>query len=420
MALFGLSISASANTLSLKDCLSLAAQKSPQMVAAVLGTENAKAVSKETFAGKLPTLSALGVLDQSNNQAIQAIDTNMSVLRLQQMISPLSPRWVLAAQKKEEYRAALSAQIATRNDVALVVKDLYFGILKDRDQILNFNRVEKKLSDLKDAVLPRYTVGRAPPFDLVKAQSALYDLKKARALLSADLDAQKEALAQILGFSSGHDIDLQPLSTLPAIPAASALEKNPLIESLNQKVSAARLALKAQKFERLPALMGSLDYGYEGDTFNFPYHVSNPPPVAGNSYYGLGWNASVQLSFPLWTWGAISSRVAQRRAALKLAENNLAEALQRLRVLWVGASETAKAQLDDEKLRLSFIPASKKVAEVSIPRYRLGAIGILEVSDALSLWLQTVLGERGDYYSYLSDLAQMEHVIGTDVIDYGQ
>ena len=64
------------------------------------------------------------------------------------------------------------------------------------------------------------------------------------------------------------------------------------------------------------------------------------------------------------------------------------------------------------------LPQTKQAAKIQIKRYRLGASGILEAADALDIWLKTMISERDDYYSYLSDLAHIEHLMGQNVISY--
>ncbi len=78
----------------------------------------------------------------------------------------------------------------------------------------------------------------------------------------------------------------------------------------------------------------------------------------------------------------------------------------------------AEAHLRDQK-RLQTLAASvQKASLVSIQRYRQGAIGIVEVSDALNLWSQNLLNERSAYYNYLLDLAKWERLMGRETVHY--
>ncbi len=425
-ALFFLPLSSNsafgAETLSLQDCISRAEKFSPQAVIGLLKEAQAHSAAKGAQAGLLPQASAIGNYQQSNSQSIQAIDINQATLSLTQNISPFSPQWVLVRQKKADYRAAQAEHIATEEDVELQVKILYISILKEKDYLDKFQRLEKKLSNMKKALIPRYSVGRVPPFDLVKIEMALSSLAKNREFTEAQLASDKESLALIAGFKDGSQIALKALTKTPPLlfDAASFGENtNPRLLALKRRVESSRLAVKAAEYERYPSLNAGLNYGYEGSDgfFNFIPNTSFP-----NNIYGLplesGWNASLSLNLPIWDWGIISSHIAQRKEEAALTNSRLNLKKQDLQIQFIKWEKLAQAHLADKKRMDELLPQTQEAAKIQTRRYRLGASGILEAADALNIWLNTMISERDDYYSYLSDLAQIEHLMGQNTVDY--
>ena len=109
----------------------------------------------------------------------------------------------------------------------------------------------------------------------------------------------------------------------------------------------------------------------------------------------------------------ISAQVAQGRATEQLAENRLVVERQRIATELVSAWSLARAHYSDEKRLNALLSDVHRAAVVSVDRYRHGGLGILETSDSINLWVQTLLNERGAYYSYLADLARLDRLQGS-------
>ncbi len=411
-----------AETLSLQDCITRAERFSPQAIIGLLMEAQAHAAAKGAKAALLPQASAIGNYQQSNIPTIQALNINQATLNLAQNISPFSPQWVWARQKKAEYRAAQAERIATEEDVELQVKILYLSILKEEDYLKRFHPLEEKLANMKIALIPRYSVGRVPPFDLVKIEMALSGLAKNREFTKAQLSADKESLALITGFKNGNQITLKALRKTPLFLFDGASFKNnanPSLRALRRRVQSSLLAVKAAEYERYPSLNAGLNYGYEGSNGFFSLIPNTSFP--GN-IYGLpiesGWNASLSLNLPIWDWGIISSHIARRKEEASVTESRLNLERQSLQVQFIKWEKLAQTHLADKKRMDDLLPQTREAAKVQTRRYRLGASGILEAADALNIWLNTMISERDDYYSYLSDLAHIERLMGQNTVDY--
>lgn len=401
--------SVSATELSLSDCLRLARTRSPQIIESGFNESKAKAAREEASRQNLPLLSANGNLDKSDDASTQLPDANKAVVRVEQSAYPFSPAAGRSKQKQAEYESAQFAHLETVQDIDLQTKKLYFNILKSNDSIRSMNQVEEQLNKLLESVIPKFVVGRAPPFDSVKTKIAISDLARAREQAQVQLVETKSQLARLLGIPPDSDFSLKATSSAPTVPEKAILEasllENPSLQVLSRQILVSKFGLKAAQYARAPNLLASTEYGYTGQT---------------TDEMSLGWDVAIALRLPLFDWGTISSQIEQERAGLGIAQNKSqsetwAVAYQLKQVL-----ASAQAHLSDQRRLLKLIPEVHDVALASINFYRKGSSSILETSDSVNLWLQTLLNERSAYYAYLSDLAQIERLAGEKIqIDYG-
>jgi len=392
-----------AEEISLSKSLELAQTQSVQVIQAAVNESRTRTEMSESDGKKYPQILAEGKITKSDDLANQLPDDNLAVLRAEQNLLPfLSPDWVSADQKASEHKAAVLALVETRQDVDLLVKQLYFSILRDEDAVKSLDEVEKELNALRGAVLPRFNMGRAPSFDLVKVKSAIADLSRTRDLTQAQLAGEQKTFLQVLGKYGENSLELKPLDNLPELPswAEKDVYSNPTLKVLTQEMESARLGLDAANLGHLPSLSADFQYGYTGQT---------------TDNLTLGWDAGIDLKLPLWDWDQVSSQVGQEQAALKTAQNTFRMEKERDDADLVQTQKTAEAYLADEKKLKELAEESAESSHVAVQRYRQGAMGIVEVSDAVNLWLQTVLNERNAFYSYLSALAKLERLTGGKV-----
>ncbi len=420
----GLAGSVRADELSLGDCLRRAQSLSAQAKSGLIKEARARAAVQEARAGLLPQLSAVGLFQQSNNPVIQVVDNNEAALRLTQDLSPFSPQWERARQKEADFRAESALQAANQQDVALEIKTLYFSILRGLDEAARLTEIEARLENVRETMIPKYSVGRLPPFDAVKIRASLSALARRRDFVAAQTDEDKETLALMLGLKNGDSLSLRPLRAAPpAMPPTpderTAAGDNPRLLALQERIAAAESGARAARRERYPDVSAGFDYGYMGNSglFNL-YPSANYPANAYGSPLGWGYNASLSLSLPLWDWGGISARVAQNERDAALARANREIERQKLAANLSGLRLRAEAALADETRMTALLSETRSAAEVQTRLYRRGATGVLEAVDAWNTWLDAMITEREDYYEYLLDLARIENALGRDTVSY--
>ena len=225
---------------------------------------------------------------------------------------------------------------------------------------------------------------------------------------------QREAEARAAGFGrveSLQDADLAVkalyfaiLREEDSIRALDRIERelktlldNPTLEALSEQIRASQFGLSAAKRARAGDLSGAADYGYTGQS---------------TSGMTRSWSVSAALRIPIFDWGRITAQAASESAAVGQARNSLEAERQKATADLIGTLATAAAHRADQTRLTALLPDVRETALASVARYRRGGTGILEVSDAVNLWLQTLLNERAAYYGYLSDLARLERLTG--------
>ncbi len=396
-----LAAGAAAEPQSLGDCRKLAESHSPVANRGALEESRALAARDDARSARLPQLVGDGKLTRSDDAATNLPDDNRGLVRLEQNMAPWSPEWVRGRQRAAEARAAGFGRVESVQDADLAVKALYFSILREEDSARSLDPIERELKALLDTVLPKFTIGRVAAFDPVKVRVALTDLARLRQLLQASLRGDRTALAEALGLGGADGWELAPLSATPALvdegSAARGLLDNPTLEALSAQIRAAELGVSAAKRARAGDLSGAADAGYTG------YSTSGMV---------RGWSVSAALRLPIFDWGRITAQTAAETAAESLARNSLEAERQKATADLIATLATARAHHDDQLRLTALLPDVRETAFASVERYRRGGTGILEVSDAINLWLQTLLNEREAYYGYLTDLARLERLTG--------
>lgn len=391
-----------AELLTLSDCLSKANIHSVEIAQSVLNERQAQFALDQSYQPRLPQIVGQANGLTSFDIPSQSADSNKAVIRVEQGTFPFGTEWQLGKQREHELEGARLTHVQTEMDVRELVKTLYFSILRDTDILASLEVGQSELHRLLDAVIPRFQVGRKPPFDLVKVKSAIYDLARAKELLRAQLEGEKSQLGQLLAEDHLETLILKSITQLPPLPTLEngrqdLFDFNIGLKNLETGIATAQSAVTVAQSARLPTLSAAYEYGMIGPTV--------PDAVKG-------WDATVQLRLPLFDWGLISSQVDQAKASVFLAHKKLDAEKQRLSTDLIQTQITAKAHLQDEKNLAGLIPDMRKSVDESIASYRRAALGIIEVTDAINLSVQNVSNERTAFFGYLADLAHLEKMNG--------
>ncbi|MBW2096461.1 MAG: TolC family protein [Deltaproteobacteria bacterium] len=279
-------------------------------------------------------------------------------------------------------------------DLALRVKEAYFGILK-ADKALDV--AQKAVAALESHVKMAqnfYDVGMIPVNELLKAEVELsnsrHDLVRAqsasrlaRASFNTVLSRPIEAPVEVEDILVYKGVGCALQEYLP-----KALKNRPEIKAIDLAIAQADQQIRLTKSKNYPEIAFTYDYIKEGDDMG----------VSGDAYHDANrWEAGVGLTWTFWEWGKTHYAVKEKQSLKKqlLHEKKALED----RILL----EVKNALLDLEVARKD-IPTTKKAVEqaeenlrVSEERYKVQATTSTEVLDAQTLLTQA----RSNYYDAL-------------------
>ena len=184
-----------------------------------------------------------------------------------------------------------------------------------------------------------------------------------------------------------------------------ALAKRPEIWQAEASLAASKRGILLARRSELPTL---------GLNWSFSY----TPDTAGLTPQVLQWQATAQVSLPLWDGGATKARKEQARADVAGAEISKRETQDRV-VLEVRQAYLNLAQARDRVLVSHQILAQAREAfRLARVRYNAGVSAqaglspLLEVSDAQAALTQSESNEVNALYDYNNSRARLERAIG--------
>ena len=290
--------------------------------------------------------------------------------------------------------AARSGTEIARRTLIQAVDDAYYGlalaIAKRRASELSLTAAEEfaRITDLM------FNAGEVAQVDSIRAKLVLAsrrdDLEQARVAESIAAGG----LRVLVGYDFANPIEVLDLTS--AAPntvevdrfASSSISTRPELSQLDAERRAAQQELRAARAERLPQFTYSINAGFDSNSLR-------PDPLHDHS----GVLATINLTIPIFDWGASRSRENQARLRIQSFESERNLALRNL----TSQFYAARAQALAAAARYQFLSASVSDAErnvqSSIARYRGGEAPFIEVSDAFS----TLASQRAALYQALFD-----------------
>lgn len=278
-------------------------------------------------------------------------------------------------------------------------------VLAAHDRRLDALRVEM------DRARRRLEVGRAARVDLLRVEAALAGAEAERVRLVHALDNAERDLARLVG-AEPEQTRAAKLATVTLADTTRpdraellerALEANPAVRQARREAAAADAGAGAARAARWPELRAVGNYLTFG---------------GGKVDHTAEWNAGVQLSYPLFAGGAISSGVdraeaARRRARdeLRLAEIVAAQEIDRA----LSAVEEARAR------RASLTTAaarSEEVARIEALRLDLGTGTQADYLEAEAGWLVAQAARVEAEYREIAARAELARVTGALNLDW--
>ena len=395
-------------TVTLQDALDRARKNDAQFLAAVGDAKSAHEDRLQARDAMLPSISdataflntqGTGVHDVAEGRFV----TNDGVHVYRQwavLHQDLSPNTYLMTGVRRaaaaEAIAKAKAEIARRGLSVTVTKAYYALVVAQRKYASSQESLEqsKRFFDIAQS---QERAGQAAHSDVVKSEIQYRQQEQAFDEARLAIEDARLDLAVILFPTLDENFtvvdDLDSAQPLPSFSEAQAMagKENPDLRVANEIVRQANLDVSAAKSAFLPSLVVDFDYGIEANHFALnstwaTHPASGPVPT-------LGYFLTAAMTFPVWDWGSLRSKVHQSEIKQDQAHTSLTQAQrQLLSNLYASYNEGTVARAAVESSRRTAELAAESLRLVTL-RYQAGESTVLEVVDAQS----TLITARNAY-----------------------
>ena len=319
-------------------------------------------------------------------------------------------------------------QLESANDTLITrTSAAYFNVLVQLETLAAAEAAQSALNKQFDFASKRLEVGLAPITDVHEAR-AQFDSARANTILARNaVEDAYQALVEITGKPvnnlKGLPLDFQP--ELPAAQAAdgwvkAAIDSNPALRAKQLQVESAEANVETARSGHWPTLYLSGGYGDNKTTGDRTFSSSFLPqsstsPIDSQS---RGPNIGITLSVPIFSGGAVQSRVRQALAQRDIASDEL-EAQKRALVRNTrNAYQTLVAGVSEVEARRLALFSAQSAYDASQVGLEVGTRTVLDVLNNQNSLFSAQLAYARTRYNYLQNRLLLEQQAGTlDVAD---
>jgi outer membrane protein len=412
--------------LTLEQALATAAERQPQVQAAVAASRAAAARVDEAHAPLLPQISGVGSYQRATanfvsrpgslprqlgtsggSESVESFGYFNAGLNLNYLLFDFGQtraRWRSAAAS---YDAQHESERTTASMVRFDVRTAFFQARANRELVAVAQDTLANQRKHLDQTQGFVDVGTQPPIALAQAKTGVSNAQVQLINAENGYDTSKAQLNQAMGVENAGDYDVadETLNPLPledgtaAELFAEALKARPEIASLADQVRAQELTVQALRGGYRPSL-----------------GLNSGATDAGVQVNGLTWNlsAALQVTVPIFTGGLTKAQVAEGEANLAAARSQVA--IERLQVqleveqarLAVRAAKGALAASDD-----ALVNAQDQL-HLAEGRYETGVGSIIELGDAQVALTSAAQQKVQAEYGLAQARAQLLKALGRD------
>lgn len=311
--------------------------------------------------------------------------------------------------------AHLSAD-QTIQDLILSVEQDYYQVLELQALVEADQETVKDSNALLDAAKQRRASGLATIGDVYQAEAALATAALALQQAQGQLAVARGQLAVTVGYSADTFLPLAPWAEKLTVQLPSQSVQELLAQARNSRPEI--LASKAQQQAAVSTLEAAQGRGWPTlglDVTAARTHTliaAQSATVPGVSNAASSYNASLTLSFPLFTGFANQAANRQAQAAADTAQASTDQLLQTVELeVWQAYQNlaTAASSIDTTETGLK---SAQEAADVTNARYKGGLGSILDVLNAQATLANARVQQVQAHLNWFAALAAMGHAVG--------
>ncbi len=410
-----------ATPIALADAVAMAQRNAPSAVQARGAISSSAAGVKQSYAAFLPSFSVSASRRNERGERFDAQGnlvpftgepTSYSAgLQSSLQLFDGGRRFFDLKAAKADVDAAEAGEVASRYDLALLVKQQYYNIPAAREsQSAAEAQIQQAEQQLRSSSI-RLRAGAATVSDSLRSVVALGNARLALLNARNSLQLGNATLTRLV--ASPRPVTAMPSDTVVqrvAIPTieelAPLIEDAPAIRQADAELSSANASVRSAKTAFLPTINMNFNRGGSG---------LDPRFGIGDERYSYNQNLSFSLNFPLFNNLTREVNVARALVAEDVAEASLRDARYLARQTLVQSLGQMRIALEQVDIQTQSVAAATEDLRVQQRRYELGATTLLDL-----LTSQTQLDTARNAlirarYDYRVARAQLEALIGRDL-----
>jgi outer membrane protein len=413
-------------TLTFQDALERARKYDPQYLSYVTSERVARQDVVQARAALLPSVSSTNQLLMTQGNGVlpsgrYVTNDGIHVYRVWGVMHQTLGAETITRDgyKRAQAAAAVAraqAEIALRGLNVTVTKDYYDLVVAER----NYATAQTALDQAKHFLSIARELergGEVAHSDVIKFQLQYNQQQQALREARLAMQTARLNLAVLLfpDFDQNFTVvdDLDQASPLPAFGDAEQMAQNhnPQLRAAIEALRVASNDVSLARYAFLPSLGLELDYGIEANSLALRSRTS-AAPEAGR-LPNLGYFLTATVSFPVWDWGALHSKLRQSHYRREQAHAELTFAQRQLLsnlAGYYGEARTARSEMDS--LRQSADLAAESL-RLNTLRYQAGEATVLEVVDAQNTATQAREAYAAGLERYRTALATLQTLTGT-------
>jgi outer membrane protein TolC len=434
----GIMAEESSHVYTLTESIALAVEKSKSIDSAAKKVEQAQLEKEMAFKSFLPTLSASYSYTRLDD------DPEMSTYKIENIrLTPTVTIPVITGQTRAqvgtrdnwEAKLTLTQPIFTgfklvnrheladlgvdlakiyqaqeELDLVLKVKEAYFNILRANKSLEVARQAIKQVEAHLNVVQKFFKSGMSTKNQVLEAEVRLAEALQENIRAENAVLIAKANFNTLLSRPIGESVKLEDILKYEIFGPnftqcmQIAFESRPEIQSVKNRIEAARNQIDVSRGEYYPFVGLSANHYWKGDTWE----------VDGSDYMddNTSWDVSVSLSWEFWSWGKSLDKVSKDQIELARISNALTQLKDEIRL------EVNRSYLSMKEAEKN-IPVARKAIEQAEENFRMNEARYLaqvgtstDVIDASTLLASAHLNYYNALYGYKLSQAALERAMG--------
>jgi outer membrane protein len=398
-------------TLKLDECITIALERLPAILAARATSEADKSLIRQAEASYFPQISWSSSLSRASvgprtslgiSTGSVTYSSYSTGLNLSQNIFDFGKTPAQVKIQRLNYNASLSDIETVIQQALSNVKQAYFGVLQAKRNSDVTEEAVRQFQLHVDQAKGLYEVGLAPKYDVSKAAvdlgNAKINLIKARNAVKVARATLNDAMGVTgtLEYDVEDNLSFEPYGVSFEDALAQAYKNRPDLTALIAKRQAAESSITLAKTGFFPTLSGSASYDYAGNAF----------PLA------RGWSLGLSLNVPVFNGFLTTAQVAQSRADLKVIRAN--EETLRQSVYLAVEQAYLNLQQAEELVPVSQlnVTAAQENFDIANGSYKEGVGDPIQVADASAALISAKIAYIEALYQCKVARAALEQAMG--------